>query len=83
MATQMQRKEIAWPPGLLERKNNNKVVSFSTLFLTFTLTWITEKELERVIENKREEFCRRKNMKIQSGCETMRNSAQKSENLRQ
>ena len=83
MATQMQRKEIAWPPGLLERKNNNKVVSFSTLFLMFTLTWITEKELERVIENKREEFCRRKNMKIQSGCETMRNSAQKSENLRQ
>ena len=25
-------KEIAWPPGLLERKNNNEVVSFSTLF---------------------------------------------------
>ena len=51
MATQMQRKEIAWPPGLLERKNNSKVVSFSTLFLMFTLTWITEKELERVTEN--------------------------------
>ena len=51
MATQMQRKEIAWPPGLLERKKNNKVVSFSTLFLMFTLTWITEKELERVTEN--------------------------------
>ena len=83
MATQMQRKEIAWPPGLLERKNNNKVVSFSTLFLMFTLTWITEKELERVIENKREEFCRKKNMKIQSGCETTRNSAQQSENVRQ
>ena len=63
-ATQMQRKEIAWPP---ERKNNNKVVSFSTLFLMFTLTWITEKELKRVIENKRDEFCRKKNMKIQSG----------------
>ena len=40
-------KEIAWPPGLLERKNNNKVVSFSTLLLMLTLTWITEKELER------------------------------------
>ena len=49
----------------------------------FTLTWITEKELERVIENKREEFCRKKNMKIQSGCETMRNtSGQQGENER-
>ena len=82
MATQMQRKEIAWPG--LETKNNNKVVSFSTLFFMFTLTWITEKELERVIENKRDEFCRKKNMKIQSGCETMRNaSGQQSENERQ
>ena len=44
-------KEITWLPGLLERKNNNKVVSFSALFFMFTLTWITEKELERVIEN--------------------------------
>ena len=77
-------KEITWPPGRLERKNNNKVVSFSTLFLMFTLTWITEKELERVIENKRDEFCRKKNMKIQSGCETMRNaSGQQGENERQ
>ena len=59
MATQ-----IAWPPGLVERKNNNKVESFSTLFLMFTLTWITEKELERVIENKKDEFCRKKNMKM-------------------
>ena len=50
----------------------------------FTLTWITEKELERVIENKRDEFCRKKNMKIQSGCKTMRNaSGQQSENERQ
>ena len=77
-------KEIAWPPGLLERKNNNKVVSFSTLFFMFTLTWITEKELERVIENKRNEFCRKKNMKIQSGGETKRNATgQKGENERQ
>ena len=67
--------KIAWPPGLLERKNNNKVVSFSTFFFMFTLTWITEKELERVIENKRDEFCRDKNMKIQSGGETMRNAS--------
>ena len=41
----------------------------------FTLTWITEKELERVIENKRDEFCREENMKIQSGGERMRNAS--------
>ena len=38
----------------------------------FTLTWITEKALERVIENKKDEFCRKKNMKILSGVETVR-----------
>ena len=41
----------------------------------FRLTWITEKELERVIENKRDEFCREENMKIQSGDERMRNAS--------
>ena len=41
------------------------------LFLMFTLTWITEKELGRVIENKRDEFCKKKNMKIQSSGETI------------
>ena len=47
----------------------------------FTLTWITEKELEQVIENKRNEFCSKKNMKIQSGGETTRNaSGQQGEN---
>ena len=51
-------------PGLLESKNNKKVVSFSTLFLMFTLTWITEKELERVIENKVDEFRLKKSIKI-------------------
>ena len=40
-----------WAPRLLERKNNNKAMSFSELFFMFTLMWITEKELERVIEN--------------------------------
>ena len=50
----------------------------------FTLTWITEKELERVIENKGDEFRRKKNMKIQSGGEKMRNaSGQQGENERQ
>ena len=59
---------------IFRKKDSNKVVSFSTLFLKFTLTWITEKELGRVIENKRDKFFRKKNMKIQSGCETMRNA---------
>ena len=45
-------------------KKKNKVGSFSTLFLIFTLTWITEKELERLIENKGDEFRWKKNMKI-------------------
>ena len=40
----------------------------------FTLTWITEKELERVNENKGDEFRRKKNMDIQSGGEKMRGS---------
>ena len=35
----------------------------------FDVIW--EKELERVIENKRDEFCRKKNMNIQSRCETI------------
>ena len=66
------------------RPDNNKVVSFSALFLMFTLTWITEKELERVIENKGDEFRRKKNMEIQSGGEKMRNaSGQQGENERQ
>ena len=48
----------------------------------FDVIW--EKKLERVIENKKNEFCRKKNMKIQSGCETMRNaSGQQGENERQ
>ena len=33
----------------------------------------TEKELGRVIENNRDEFCREENMKIKSSRETMRN----------
>ena len=47
----------------------------------FTLKWMTEKELERVTENKGDEFRRKKNMKIQSGGEKMRNaSGQQGEN---
>ena len=59
-------------------------MSFSALFFMFTQTWITEKELERVIENKGDEFRRKKNMEIQSGGEKMRNaSGQQGENERQ
>ena len=50
----------------------------------FTLTWITEKELERVIENEGDEFRRKKNIEIQSGGEEMRNaSGQPGDNERQ
>ena len=67
-----------------KKKNNNIVVSFSALFFMFTRTWIKENELERVIENKGEEFRRKKNIEIQSGDEKMRNaSGQQGENERQ
>ena len=68
----------------VRKKNNNKVVSFSALFFMFTLMWITEKELERVIQNKEDEFRREKNMEIQSGGKKMRNaSGQQGENEQQ
>ena len=49
-------------------------MSFWALFFMFTLTWTTEKELERVTENKGGEFRRKKNMEIQSGGKKMRNA---------
>ena len=65
-------------------RKKKKVVSFSALFFMFTLTRITEKELERVIENKGDELGRKKNMKIQSGDEKMKGNAssQQGENER-
>ena len=45
-------------------KNNYKVVPFPTLLLICTLKWVTEKELERVIANKGDEFHCKKNMKM-------------------
>ena len=49
-----------------------------------SLTWITEKELKRVIKNKRGEFRWKKNMKFHSSGEKMRNaSGQQGENERQ
>ena len=75
MATQMQlkvlfgRKSHGRPD--FYKENNNKVVSFSALFFMF-------------IENKGEQFRRKKNMEIQSGNEKMRNaSGQQGENERQ
>ena len=83
MATQMELK-VLFERKSHGRPDNNKVVSFSALFFMFTLTWITEKELERDIENKGDGFRRKKNMEIQSDGEKMRNaSGQKGENERQ
>ena len=56
--------EIAWPPGLIETKNNNNVESFFDYVLIATLTWITGKELQREIKNKGDEFCWKNNMNI-------------------
>ena len=42
-------KEITWPARLLERKKQQQGRDFFGVILIFTLTWITEKELERVI----------------------------------
>ena len=73
MAARTFRKKITTKSCLLRR-----------YFFMFALTWITEKELERVIENKGDEFRRKKNMEIQSGGEKMRNaSGQQGENERQ
>ena len=47
-----------------------KVVSFSALFFMFTLRWITEKELERVIENKGDEFENERQWKIKANMNT-------------
>ena len=69
---------------MADRTFRKKKQQQSRVIFMFTLTWITEKELERVIENKRDEFYRKKNMSTQSGCETKRNaSGQQGENERQ
>ena len=77
MATQMQLKVLFGKKKTFERKIKQQQ---SRVF--FAVIW--EKELEQVIKNKRDEFCRKKNMKIQSGCEAMKNaSGQQGENKRQ
>ena len=68
--------EIRWPPALLEKKQQQQQSRvFSALFCMFTLTWTTEKELERVFENKGDEFRREKNMEIQSDGEKIGNAS--------
>ena len=65
------------------KKRQQSRVFFDVIFYVYT--HVDNRERARaVIENKRDEFCRKKNMKIQSGCETMRNaSGQQGENERQ
>ena len=66
-----------------KKKQQRSRVFFGVIFM-FTLTWITEKELERVIENKGDKFRRKKNTEIQSSGKKMRNSSsQQGENERQ
>ena len=65
-----------------KKKQQESCVFFGVIFYV-SITWITEKELERVIENKGDKFRRKKNMEIQSGSEKMRNaSGQQDENER-
>ena len=67
-----------------KKKQQQSRVFFDVIFFMFTLTWITVKELERVIENKGDEFRRKKNMEIQRGGEKVRNaSGQQGESERQ
>ena len=56
------------------KKKQQQSRVFSALFFMFTLPWI-ERELERGIEDKGDEFRRKKNMEIQSGGEKMKNSS--------
>ena len=89
MATQMQLKVLFGKKShgsrtLRKKKQQQSRVFFNVIFDVYTHLDNRETELELVSENKREEFCRKKNMKIQSGCETMRNaSGQQSKNERQ
>ena len=73
MATQMKLKVLFGRkshgrPDFYKEKTTTKSCLFRRFFM-FPLTWITEKELERVIENKGHEFRRKKNMEIESGSE--------------
>ena len=56
MATEMQLKVYLERNRMAARTLRKKVVSFSTLFLMFTFTWITEKELEPNFVGRKTEF---------------------------
>ena len=55
------------------KKKQQQSRVFFALFFMFTLMWITENELERVIENKGDEQLTL--IEIQSGGEKMRNAS--------
>ena len=60
--------------NLRKKKQQQSRVFFDVIFDVYT--HVDNREgLERVIENKRDEVCRKKNTKIQSGGETMRNAS--------
>ena len=66
-----------------KKKKQQSRVFFGVIFYVYTDV-DKEKELERVIENKGDEFRRKKNMEIRSGGEKMSNaSGQQGENERQ
>ena len=56
-----------------KKKQQQSRVFFGVIFYVYTN--VDNRELERVIENKGDEFRRKKNMEIQSGGEKMRNAS--------
>ena len=62
-------------PEFQKEKTTTKSCLYRRYFFMLTLTWIRDKELERVIENKGNELRRKKNMEIQSSGENMGNAS--------
>ena len=52
----------------IKKKQQQSLVFFDVIFGVYTHVDNRETELELVTENKRQEFCTEKKMKIQSGC---------------
>ena len=65
MATKLQRKKIAWPPGLLERKKQQQQQSrvFSDIIFD-VYTHMDDRGRAKASENKGDEFRWKKNIKI-------------------
>ena len=78
MATEMQLKDLIGKKSHgrpdFKKKQQQSRVFFDVTFEVYTDV-DNKKARKRVIENKRDEFCRKKNMKIQSGGEAMRNAS--------